>query len=49
MTIVLSICVWIIVFFVGLFFGILRIVLNRFFFGLGTLYVELFRNVSLIV
>lgn len=49
MTIALSICAWIIAFLVGSFFGILRTVPNRFLSGLGTLYVELFRNVPLIV
>ncbi len=44
-TIALSICAWIIAFLVGSFFGILRTVPNRFLSGLGTLYVELFRNV----
>ncbi len=34
---------------VGSIFGILRTVPNRFLSGLGTLYVELFRNVPLIV
>lgn len=34
---------------VGSLFGILRTVPNRFFSGIGTLYVELFRNVPLIV
>ncbi len=36
-------------FLVGSIFGILRTVPNRFLSGLGTLYVELFRNVPLIV
>ena len=48
-TIALSICAWIIAFLVGSFFGILRTVPNRFLSGLGTLYVELFRNVPLTV
>lgn len=48
-TIALSICAWIIAFLVGSLFGILRTVPNRFLSGLGTLYVELFRNVPLIV
>lgn len=43
-TIALSICAWIIAFLVGSFFGILRTVPNRFLSGLGTLYVELFRQ-----
>ena len=48
-TVALSITAWIIAFLVGSFFGILRTVPNRFLSGLGTLYVELFRNVPLIV
>lgn len=48
-TIALSITAWIIAFLVGSLFGILRTVPNRFFSGIGTLYVELFRNVPLIV
>lgn len=45
----LSVCAWIIAFFVGSLFGILRTVPNRFLSTLGTCYVELFRNVPLIV
>ncbi|PHM37702.1 amino acid ABC transporter permease [Xenorhabdus innexi] len=48
-TVALSICAWIIAFIIGSFFGILRTVPNRFLSGLGTCYVELFRNVPLIV
>ena len=48
-TVALSITAWIIAFLVGSLFGILRTVPNRFFSGIGTLYVELFRNVPLIV
>ncbi|AOM40873.1 amino acid ABC transporter permease [Xenorhabdus hominickii] len=48
-TIALSICAWIIAFVVGSLFGILRTVPNKFLSGLGTCYVELFRNVPLIV
>ncbi|EDN7283559.1 amino acid ABC transporter permease, partial [Salmonella enterica subsp. enterica serovar Typhimurium] len=48
-TVALSITAWIIAFLVGSIFGILRTVPNRFLSGLGTLYVELFRNVPLIV
>ncbi|EKT59481.1 amino acid ABC transporter permease [Providencia sneebia] len=48
-TIALSICAWIIAFLVGSFFGILRTVPNRYLSMLGTIYVELFRNVPLIV
>ncbi len=40
---------WIIAFLVGSLFGILRTVPNRFLSGIGTCYVELFRNVPLIV
>lgn len=48
-TVALSICAWIIAFVVGSVFGILRTVPNRFLAGLGTCYVEMFRNVPLIV
>ena len=48
-TVALSITAWIIAFLVGSLFGILRTVPNRFLSSLGTLYVELFRNVPLIV
>ena len=48
-TVALSVCAWIIAFFVGSLFGILRTVPNRFLSTLGTCYVELFRNVPLIV
>jgi glutamate/aspartate transport system permease protein len=48
-TVALSICAWIIAFLVGSVFGILRTVPNRFLSALGTCYVELFRNVPLIV
>ncbi|MGL0655713.1 amino acid ABC transporter permease [Salmonella enterica subsp. enterica] len=48
-TVALSITAWIIAFLVGSIFGILRTVPDRFLSGLGTLYVELFRNVPLIV
>lgn len=48
-TVLLSICAWIIAFCVGSLFGILRTVPNRFLAGLGTCYVEMFRNVPLIV
>lgn len=48
-TIAVSFCAWIIAFFVGSLFGILRTVPNRFLAGIGTCYVELFRNVPLIV
>nr|WP_314267110.1 amino acid ABC transporter permease [uncultured Moellerella sp.] len=48
-TILLSICAWIIAFLVGSFFGILRTVPNKFLSMLGTIYVEIFRNVPLIV
>ncbi|NHB88652.1 amino acid ABC transporter permease [Photorhabdus tasmaniensis] len=48
-TIALSICAWIIAFVVGSLFGILRTVPNKILSGIGTCYVELFRNVPLIV
>lgn len=48
-TVALSICAWVIAFIVGSFFGILRTVPNRFLSSLGTIYVEFFRNVPLIV
>lgn len=48
-TVALSVCAWIIAFVVGSLFGILRTVPNRFLSGLGTCYVEMFRNVPLIV
>ncbi|GAA0325526.1 amino acid ABC transporter permease [Morganella psychrotolerans] len=48
-TVMLSICAWIIAFLVGSLFGILRTVPNRFLSSLGTIYVEIFRNVPLIV
>lgn len=48
-TVMLSICAWIIAFLVGSLFGILRTVPNKFLSSLGTIYVEIFRNVPLIV
>ena len=48
-TVMLSICAWIIAFLVGSLFGILRTVPNKFLSSLGTVYVEIFRNVPLIV
>ncbi|MBT0333121.1 amino acid ABC transporter permease [Morganella morganii subsp. morganii] len=48
-TVLLSICAWIIAFLVGSLFGILRTVPNKFLSSLGTIYVEIFRNVPLIV
>ncbi|CFQ41175.1 glutamate/aspartate ABC transporter permease [Yersinia frederiksenii] len=48
-TVALSLCAWVIAFFVGSLFGILRTVPNRILSGMGTCYVELFRNVPLIV
>lgn len=48
-TVALSITAWVIAFLVGSLFGILRTVPNRWLSGIGTLYVELFRNVPLIV
>ena len=48
-TVLLSICAWIIAFLVGSLFGILRTVPNKFLSSLGTIYVEIFRNVPLVV
>ncbi|MEA9392270.1 amino acid ABC transporter permease [Acerihabitans sp. TG2] len=48
-TVAVSACAWIIALLVGSLFGVLRTVPNRFLSGLGTCYVELFRNVPLIV
>lgn len=48
-TVLLSICAWIIAFLVGSLFGILRTVPNKFLSSLSTIYVEIFRNVPLIV
>lgn len=48
-TIALSITAWIIAFIVGSLLGILRTLPNRFLAGIGASYVELFRNVPLIV
>ncbi|WP_410016091.1 amino acid ABC transporter permease [Sodalis sp. C49] len=48
-TIAVSFCAWIIALLVGSLFGILRTVPNRFLSALGTCYVELFRNIPLIV
>ncbi|WP_409306345.1 amino acid ABC transporter permease [Pectobacterium sp. B1J-3] len=48
-TVTLSICAWIIAFLLGSILGILRTVPNRIIAGIGTCYVELFRNVPLIV
>ena len=48
-TVMLSICAWIIAFILGSIFGILRTVPNRFLSAIGTLYVALFRNIPLIV
>lgn len=48
-TIAVSVCAWVIALLVGSLFGILRTVPNRLLSLLGTCYVELFRNVPLIV
>ncbi|MCS3432125.1 amino acid ABC transporter permease [Klebsiella sp. BIGb0407] len=48
-TVALSISAWIIAFFVGSLFGILRTAPNKYLAAIGTVYVELFRNVPLIV
>lgn len=49
MTIFLSFCAGIVAFFVGSFFGILRTLPNRFLATIGTAYVEIFRNIPLII
>ncbi|TKI05473.1 amino acid ABC transporter permease [Martelella alba] len=48
-TVEVSFCAWIIALAVGSLFGILRTLPSRFLSGIGTCYVELFRNVPLIV
>ena len=48
-TVLQSFCAWFIAFLVGSLFGILRTVPNKFLSSLGTIYVEIFRNVPLIV
>jgi len=48
-TVAVSVCAWIIALLVGSLFGILRTVPNRVLSSLGLCYVELFRNVPLIV
>ncbi|CAK9885742.1 MAG: putative glutamine ABC transporter permease protein GlnM [Candidatus Erwinia impunctatus] len=48
-TIAVSLCAWIIAFFVGSLIGILRTVPNRLLSTVATCYVELFRNIPLIV
>ncbi|XBS70932.1 amino acid ABC transporter permease [Acerihabitans sp. KWT182] len=48
-TVAVSLCAWFIALLVGSLFGILRTVPNRFLSAVGTCYVELFRNVPLIV
>ena len=48
-TVAVSCCAWIIAFLVGSFFGMLRTVPNRWLSTIGTCYVELFRNIPLIV
>lgn len=48
-TVELSVIAWIIAFLTGSMFGILRTLPNRFLAGIGACYVELFRNVPLIV
>jgi len=48
-TVALSLSAWIIAFFVGSLFGILRTAPNKYLAAIGTVYVELFRNVPLIV
>ena len=48
-TLRLSVTAWIVAFFSGSFFGILRTVPNRFLKTLGMLYVDVFRNIPLLV
>ena len=48
-TIAVSLCAWVIAFFVGSLFGILRNVPNRLLSTIGPCYVEIFRNIPLIV
>ncbi len=48
-TIALSVCSWIIAFLIGSLFGILRTLPQRWLSGAGTCFVELFRNIPLIV
>lgn len=48
-TVSLSLCAWVIAFLLGSLLGIMRTAPNRFISGIGTCYVELFRNVPLIV
>ena len=48
-TLAVSVCAWIIAFCVGSFFGILRTAPSRLLSAIGTCYVELFRNIPLIV
>lgn len=48
-TLAVSLCAWIVAFLVGSLFGILRTVPSRGLRSLGTCYVELFRNIPLIV
>ena len=48
-TVALSLSAWIIAFFVGSILGILRTAPNKYLAAIGTVYVELFRNVPLIV
>ncbi|QIQ21644.1 amino acid ABC transporter permease [Zophobihabitans entericus] len=49
MTILLSACAGVIAFFVGSFFGILRTLPNRLLSNIGAIYVQLFRNIPLII
>lgn len=48
-TIAVSFCAWVVAFLVGSLFGILRTLPNRFLSTIGACYVELFRNIPLIV
>jgi glutamate/aspartate transport system permease protein len=48
-TVLLSLAAWLLALLLGTFFGVLRTVPNRWLAGIGALYVELFRNVPLLV
>ncbi|GAB7201022.1 hypothetical protein OS12_24640 [Dickeya oryzae] len=48
-TVSLSLCAWVIAFLLGSLLGILRTVPHRLLSSIGTCYVEMFRNVPLIV
>ena len=48
-TVALSVCAWILAFFLGSFFGILRTLPNKILSTIGATYVAIFRNIPLIV